>query len=72
MDGLNFLIITLFIGSALFPVCSHSQTPAPPPNFIETLNKEAGATDTAGSATIARYSGSGCSDGFFGLLLTSR
>jgi len=53
LDGLKILVVALFISSALFPARSLSQAPARPPNLIETLNKEARATDPAG---IRNYS----------------
>jgi hypothetical protein len=54
MEALKFLVAALFIGFAFLPGRVVSQTPARPPNLIETLNKEANASDPAG---IHAYSG---------------
>ena len=51
MDRLKFLVVALFIGSALSLGQAASQTPTRPPNMMDTLNQEAGAGDADGGFT---------------------
>jgi hypothetical protein len=55
MDRLKFLVVALFIGSALSFGQAASQTPTRPPNMMDTLNQEAGAGDADGIHAYSKH-----------------
>lgn len=55
MSGFRRVALALFLGLALFPRLAASQPPTRPPNMIETLNKEAEASDPAGIRAYSEH-----------------